>query len=573
MVRLDRSAAVTGALALAVIAIAALAIFATPASEAPVTYRATSPVARVVGLGAGAAVVAAALLRTRGPVALLLLALAALWFGQDLAALGDSAALIRSIAVGAAPLAAAVALHLALALKEGRLSRSGRAAAATAYVAAATVAVGTLTLRDPFLDVYCWRACGGNPLLVHAVPRAAHAFVVAGCALSVAAGAVAVGVAVARLRAASRVGRALVAPALVPAALVAGSEAARGAVLLRSPLEDPGRAGFMAVYLLRAAALAALAAGVTWLVLRTHRTRARMARLAAELGAAPPPGTLRDALRAALADPTVDVLYWVPAIDAFVDVGGALRPAPQSTATQIARGGRLLAVVVHDASALPGGELQSLLGPAARLAIENEALRAEVMSQLRQLRDSRARIVATADESRRRLERDLHDGAQQRLLAVVLDLRLARTGANGEIAERLQHISDEVDRAFGELRELAHGIYPAVLTESGLGAALPTLADVAPITVQLQVTDQRLPPAVEAGAYVTVEEAIRDAAVRRATGIDITAGVHDGLLLIAAHDDGEPRAASLVHLADRVGALGGELDVAPTILRAQIPCA
>jgi hypothetical protein len=112
-----------------------------------------------------------------------------------------------------------------------------------------------------------------------------------------------------------------------------------------------------------------------------------------------------------------------------------------------------------------------------------------------------------------------------------------------------------------------------VLTESGLGAALPTLADVAPITVQLQVTDQRLPPAVEAGAYVTVEEAIRDAAVRRATGIDITAGVHDGLLLIAAHDDGEPRAASLVHLADRVGALGGELDVAPTILRAQIPCA
>ena len=179
-VRPDRSAAVTGAAALVVGAIATLAIFALPATEAPLTYRAASHGAQVVGLSAGVALVVAALLRTRGSVALLLLALAAVWFAQDLEALGDSAALVRTIAGGAAPFAAALALHLALALPDGRLSRSGRAAAGAAYLAAAVVAVATVTLRDPFLDVYCWRACSDNPLLVHAAPGPAHAFVVAG---------------------------------------------------------------------------------------------------------------------------------------------------------------------------------------------------------------------------------------------------------------------------------------------------------------------------------------------------------------------------------------------------------
>jgi hypothetical protein len=113
-----------------------------------------------------------------------------------------------------------------------------------------------------------------------------------------------------------------------------------------------------------------------------------------------------------------------------------------------------------------------------------------------------------------------------------------------------------------------------VLTEAGLEAALPTLADVAPLVVRLQdVTDERLPAAVEAGAYVTVAEAIRDAAARRATAISVSAAVRDGRLVIVAADDGAPRETSLVHVADRVGALGGGLDLAPTDLRAEIPCA
>jgi signal transduction histidine kinase len=569
-----RSAAVKALAVLVVIGIAALALFALPAIDSPLTYRAASRAAQLVGVGAGAALVVTALLTGRVTITLLLLALAAVWFGQDLAALGDAAALPRSIADATAPVAAALALHLALALPDGRLSRKGRPAAGAAYLAAAVSVVGTVTMRDPFLDIYCWRQCSSNPLLVHAAPDLARAFVVAGLVSSIAIGGLAVGVVVWRIFAASRLGRVMLAPALIPVGLVGAFEAVRGAALLLSPLEDPQRGGFMAIYLLRAGALIALAAGVTWAVVRARWTRARVTTLAAQMEAAPPPGKLRESLAAALGDPTVNVLYWVPATRRLVDADGTPQAQPAEPATRITRGGRLLAIVVHDAAVLPGGDLDRLLGPAARLAIENEALRAEVLAQLRQLRRSRARIVATADESRRRLERDLHDGAQQRLLAVVLDLRLTRTGAQGELAERLTHIGDEVDRAFTELRELAHGIYPAVLTEAGLEGALPTLADVAPLVVTLHdVTDERFSAAVEAGAYVTVDEAIRDAALRRATAIDASAVVRDGRLVITADDDGAPRYTSLIHVADRVGALGGGLDLAPSTLRAEIPCA
>jgi signal transduction histidine kinase len=377
-----------------------------------------------------------------------------------------------------------------------------------------------------------------------------------------------------RMAAASRVGRTRLAPLLVPAGFVAASEAVRGAALVVSPLEDPQRGGFMAVYLLRGAALIALAAGVTWTVVRARRTRARVTSLAADLGAAPAPGALRGSLAAAFGDRAVDVLYWVPAVGRFVDADGELRERPEGAATPITRGGRLLALVVSDAAVVPGGDLDRLLGPAARLAIENEALRAEVLAQLEQLRRSRARIVATADESRRRLERDLHDGAQQRLLVVALELRLARAGARGDVAERLVPIAAEVDRAFTELRELAHGIYPAVLAEAGLEAALFALAEVAPVAVSLRaIADGRFSAAVEAGAYLTVDEAIRDAATRRATAIDVSAVLRDGRLVITAADDGAPRHGSLVRVADRVGALGGRLELATTTLRAEIPCA
>jgi signal transduction histidine kinase len=577
MARLDRPALVVAVAVAVTAAIAAVAIFAIPGQRPP-TYRAASNAAHIVGIGAGAALIMAAVaafaVARRPAGALLLIGAAALWFAEDLQALGDSAALARSIATIVGPFAAAVTLQLALVLPDRPLSPAGRRGVVTAYLAAAASGIAVVTLRDPFSDVDCWRQCGSNPLLVHSAPHVAHAFVVAGLVLSIVVGAAAVAVVAQRIAGASRTGRVLIGPVLLPVALLAAAEAAHGVALLVSPLEDPHRPGFMAVYIARAVALGLVAAGVGWTVVRAYRTRVRVTRLAAALGTAPVPGSFHEALAAAVGDPKVEVLYWVPALGRFAGADGALRPAPTRAATRITRGGRLLALVVHESAALSGAELERLLGSSARLAIENEALRAEVLAQLEQLRRSRARIVATADDTRRRLERDLHDGAQQRLLSVVLDLRLARAGAEGALAEQVAGVGAEVDRGFNELRELAHGIYPAVLTEAGLEAALPSLASLAPIAVKMgDVTAQRLPSPVEAGAYVTADEAIRDAAARHATAISVSATLEGGQLVVTAHDNGAPRDSTLVHVADRVGALGGELELSPTSLRAKMPCA
>src|SRR5439155_3673120 len=138
----------------------------------------------------------------------------------------------------------------------------------------------------------------------------------------------------------------------------------------------------------------------------------------------------------------------------------------------IERSGHPIALVAHDATLVDGSRLDREIGPAATLAIENERLQAEVLAQLEDLRASRARIVETGDAERLRLERDLHDGAQQRLLALSYDLRLARAAAeadgDAELVTLLATAGDEAQTALGELRELAHGIYPAILAEAGL---------------------------------------------------------------------------------------------------------
>jgi signal transduction histidine kinase len=556
-------------------ALGVVATFDIPVADSPLTYAQASDLARMLGPAAGAALlvvgVAAAVLLRRPQVALLVIALSAVWFAQDLEALGDDAALLRRLATGAAPFAVALIFHLVVTTPDRRPARGERVAVLAGYGIALVAAAGIVLLRDPFFDVYCWRQCRPDAAPIAGHPDAADAVRV--LALWASAVTCAAAIAVAAHRLASPGGRRLLAPALIALALTGGAGLARAITLLASPVEDPLQDGFLALHLSRAGALLVLAAGVTWVVLRAWRARRRVSRLAADLGAAPPPGRLRDALVAALGDPSVEVLYWLPASAQYVDAEGMPRTPPAGGTTAITRAGRPLAVIVHETAALDAVALERALGPAARLAIENEALRAEVLSQLEQLRASRARIVAAGDESRRRLERDLHDGAQQRLLAVALEVRLARARADGELEARLDWVGQELERSFGELRELAHGIFPAVLTEAGLDAALATLADSAPLTVELgEITRDRLPAAVEAGAYVAVDEAIRDAAARGAGVVDVSAGFVDGRLVVTADDDGTPRADGLMQVVDRVGALGGEVRVTGRRLRAEIPC-
>ena len=559
------------ALVLGVVAVlCAIAVAAIPGEpDAPASYAAASPEARAVLLIAGSALIAAAVVaagqaRTRR-LALLAAIAATAWLAPELEGWDGAPGLVRSLAVVAAPALPVVLLALV---------RAPRPVVVAAAALAAAVALAQMLLHDPFFDVYCWRRCDDNDLLVRSEPGVVRTLGHVWAGAVVATGALVLAVAARRLATASAAARRALLPVLAAAAAGGMAEAAHGAALLAAPLEDPRLDGFAAINVARAIGLTAIAAAIVWTAFEQRRTRARVARLAAELGEAPAPGTLRERLATAIHDPGLDVLYWLPDSRRYVDAGGVVHEPPRGRGTtRITRAGRPLAVVVHDPARIEGLDLEREIGSAARLAVENEALRAAVLAQVAELRASRARVVETGDAARRRLERDLHDGAQQRLLAVALELRLARARADGARAAILDDAAVEVDAAFGELRELAHGIFPAVLTEAGLEAALVTMSNESGIAVELdEVTGERFPPVVETGAYVTVAEAIRDAEARGASHVTVCVAREDGRLVVEARDDGRGARAPLVHVADRIGALGGVLEIQPGRLRAEIPC-
>src|SRR5581483_9928220 len=165
-------------------------------------------------------------------------------------------------------------------------------------------------------------------------------------------------------------------------------------------------------------------------------------------------------------------------------------------------------------------------------------------------------------------------GAQQRLLALSYEIRLARAAADGAAAAFLAEAASAAEEALDELRDLAHGIYPAVLADAGLSVALRSLADTARIPVELgELAPERYPPAVETAAYVAAAEAIEDAACRSATCASLHVRGENGLVAVQLDDDGAARDSPLVNLADRVGALGGRLELGATTLRAELPLA
>ena len=190
-----------------------------------------------------------------------------------------------------------------------------------------------------------------------------------------------------------------------------------------------------------------------------------------------------------------------------------------------------------------------------------------------ELQASRVRIVEAADQARRRLERDLHDGAQQRFVSASMLLGLIRRRAHGhdaQLADLLDRLADELEAGLTELRELAHGIHPAVLSDEGLAAAVEALAEGAPAPLRIAaVTNERFPPAVETAAYLVVAEAAKAGTAR------VSAARRDGALVVEVETEAEPD--GLVELEDRVGALDGRLAIerAPdggVRIRAEIPC-
>ena len=297
----------------------------------------------------------------------------------------------------------------------------------------------------------------------------------------------------------------------------------------------------------------------------------------------------RDALAEALGDDSLALAYWLPDSGRYVDAQGhtVALPAPggDRAATEIERDGAPVAAIVHDRSVLEDPELVRTAGAAAALALENERLAAEVRARYDDLRAASARLVAAGDAARRRIERNLHDGAQQRLVSLSVTLNLARRQAEpgSRTAALLDDAIAELNAGLAELRELARGIHPAVLTERGLDPALEGLAARAPVPVTISAPlHERLPPPVEAAAYFVVMEALTNVAkYASASAAEVSIHRTDGQIVVDVADDGiggaDPTAGSgLAGLADRVAALGGHLEVESppgggTVVRAEMP--
>ncbi|HWH95839.1 MAG TPA: sensor domain-containing protein [Baekduia sp.] len=300
---------------------------------------------------------------------------------------------------------------------------------------------------------------------------------------------------------------------------------------------------------------------------------------------------VRELLAESLGDHSVAIAYWLPDREIFVDETGRHvdlpHPASGRTWTTVERDGRPVAAIVHDAGLDTTSELVQAAASASSLAIDNERLKADLRARLEELRVSRLRIVEATDAARRRIERDLHDGAQQQLVALALELRLlrARVKEQPELTPLVDGLSERLASALAELRELARGIHPSILTDQGLAPAIDALADRAPVDVRAEVTVQeRLAPPVEAAAYFLVAEALTNVVkYAHASGVDVAVRRTEDLVLVDVADDGVGgvdlgAGSGLRGLQDRLAAVDGELDIdsppgGGTRLQARIPLA
>jgi len=292
-------------------------------------------------------------------------------------------------------------------------------------------------------------------------------------------------------------------------------------------------------------------------------------------------------LAEALGDPNLELLFWLPAEEVHTDATGrtVTRPdAPGQAKTPVRRGELQLATVVHDEALDRRPNLLDSVLAAAGLAIEIGRLRAEVRRRLAEVEDSRTRIVTAGFEERRRLERDLHDGAQQRLVSIGLALRhvQSRLPESGAEARELDASVTELGQAIDELRELARGVRPAGL-DDGLATALQALASRSPLRTRVDATDERFDDRLETAAYFVASEALTNAVKHaRASTVSVSAARQDGRLLVSIRDDGVGGASAtggsgIVGMSDRVSALGGRLSVdsppgGGTMVTAELPC-
>jgi signal transduction histidine kinase len=477
----------------------------------------------------------------------------------------DSAAL-QALGEGLLLLPAVLFLHVFLAYPTGRLVRPfERLVVVSGYA----VVLGLDLLRLLF------HVTGRDEAVVLQLQRAAVALVALG----------AVGALISRRRASGRpIRRSLellvVCFGLALVALVAGT------VMLS--LGAPGR------HEVRWVAFALVGAAPVLLLighLRARLARSAVGDLFVELRRDPDPAELEQALARALGDPSLTLAYWLPEFGSYADPDGrpVTLPEPSETRalTHIKRDGARVAALLHNPSLEEEPELLDAVAAALSISLENAHLHVELRARLEDLRGSRERIVESAQGERQRLERNLHDGAQQRLVALSLDLALLEEQLAGDRSamEHVHKAREEVAASLDELREIAHGIHPAVVTGHGLAVALEQLAARAAVPIRLKVeVPGRLSEAIEVASYYVVAESLTNVGkYAQASEATVDVSRSKGFLLVEVTDNGiggadTERGSGLRGLADRVEALGGRLRVwspagGGTRVQAEIPCA
>jgi signal transduction histidine kinase len=386
----------------------------------------------------------------------------------------------------------------------------------------------------------------------------------------------------------SRPGRRMLSPALLAGAVLAAATGYEHVIGWNAggPRLDRVRIVYVVNWAHAAVALA-LAVGFV----RLRQTRSAVVDLIAELGEGPAPDRLGDALARALGDDSLQLVTWSDTVGRYVDA--RLRPIelPDDergrAVTLIERQGAPVAALIHDVALREDPGLVNAIVAAVRLTIDNDRLASTIEEQLAEVAASRSRMLAAGDEERRRIERDLHDGAQQRLVAIALALRLAETRLDSDsppdVRQTLTTAVRDLSEAVDELRDLARGIHPAILTESGLGAALRALVDRSPLPVTLDLSLAGEPAApIAATAYFAVSEALTNVAKHaRAGHVSVRAATRVGAIRIEIADDGvggaDDRAGTgLRGIADRVATMGGTLAITSaaggTRVEIELPC-
>jgi signal transduction histidine kinase len=515
------------------------------------SYGTSSPgLAVLASLTGGALFGAAALLAagsTRVLAALATFGLGLAWSADVWAGWSGIPTLMRNAGMLLVPIVAPAAL-LALA---GVVGRTRDAAVAIAAAAAGIAgAIALWLVRDPFLDRYCWRDCTVHSLAPFSGAELARTATHVSLALGAGCGAIAVVLCVAGL-----VRRMLPWPLL--AGFAAGGALATSNVVLRlNPAENPTQPLYASLFVARGVALTLLAVALGYLALRPRLLRRAISRLAADPQRADGAG-LSAALAAAMNDPGVQIGYLLATGGPTVDAGG--RPLAFAGApTRVIRGGELVALVGSSAGSPSAGALEHALGPSVRLALANERLHAEQLFRLHELTELRRRIVAIGDAARRALERDLHDGAQQRLLALAIDLRVALKHAEAagrvEAALLVRIAAERVAEATAELRDVAHGIFPSTLANVGLAAALESLADERRMVLSFEVEfGRRFPAEIEAAAFGIVAESTASAVEQ----VRVRVQEHADELVITV--DGATWNSGAISAEERVGAAGGNV--------------